>query len=60
MKKSFPLVVLALLTLLSSCDLASGIFKAGVWIGVLVVVVIVGLIVWVASKFFGGGGASNP
>lgn len=59
MKKSFPVIMLALLTLLSSCDLIAGIFKAGVWVGVIVVVVVVAIVIWVIAKLFGGGGSNT-
>jgi cytosine/uracil/thiamine/allantoin permease len=56
MKKYFPLAFIALLaTTLSSCSLVEGIFKAGVWSGIIVVVVVLALIIWVISKIFGGG-----
>lgn len=35
---------------LSSCEVIGGIFKAGVWVGVLIVVGIIGLIVYLISK----------
>jgi len=55
-KKYFPLAFVALLvTTLSSCSLVEGIFKAGVWSGIIVVVVVLALIIWVISKIFGGG-----
>lgn len=34
----------------SSCAVVGGIFKAGVWVGVLVVVGVLGLILWLISK----------
>jgi len=45
----------ALFTLLivfafSSCAVVGGIFKAGVWVGVLVVVGVVALILWLISR----------
>ncbi|SEA15919.1 hypothetical protein [Pedobacter hartonius] len=55
-KKHTPLALIALLvTTLSSCSLVEGIFKAGVWSGIIVVVVVLALIIWVISKIFGGG-----
>ncbi|CAM4166271.1 hypothetical protein SAMN06265348_105303 [Pedobacter westerhofensis] len=55
-KKYFPLALVALLvTTLSSCSAIEGIFKAGVWSGIIVVVVVLALIIWVISKIFGGG-----
>ena len=47
----FPLI--ALFLSLSSCEVIGGIFKAGVWSGVILVVVVVGLILFVISKMFG-------
>jgi cytosine/uracil/thiamine/allantoin permease len=57
MTKYFPLALVALLTTtLSSCSLVEGIFKAGVWSGVIIVVVVLALIIWLISKIFGGRG----
>jgi hypothetical protein len=44
-------MVWSLLLLFSSCQVIGGIFKAGVWVGVLLVVGIVGLIIFLISKF---------
>ncbi|WP_165499796.1 hypothetical protein [Pedobacter frigidisoli] len=56
MKKVFPIALIAFLcTTLSSCELIGGIFKAGVWSGVIVVVIVVALLIWILSKIFGGG-----
>ena len=50
--KSFYASIFLLLTLFySSCAVVESIFKAGVWVGVLIVVGIIGLIVWLISKF---------
>ncbi|WP_197413223.1 hypothetical protein [Pedobacter sp. Leaf176] len=57
MKRTFPLILIAFLcTTLSSCELAQGIFKAGVWSGIIIVVIVVALIIWILSKVFGGRG----
>lgn len=54
-KRYFPLAVIALLsTTLASCELVQGIFKAGVWTGVIVVVLVLALIIWLISRIFGG------
>ena len=51
MIRSLPVFFLiALLTLLSSCTVVGGIFKAGVWVGVLVVVAILALVIWLVTK----------
>ncbi len=35
---------------LSSCEIVKGIFKAGVWTGILLVVGVIALIIYLASK----------
>ena len=55
MKKYSFLPLLAMLISLSSCEVIGGIFKAGVWSGVIVVVVVVGLIIFILAKVMGGG-----
>lgn len=42
--------MLLLITALSSCEAIAGIFKAGVWFGVIGVVVIIVIIFWLISK----------
>jgi cytosine/uracil/thiamine/allantoin permease len=37
-------------TLLSSCELVKGIFKAGVWTGVIIVVAIIALVMYLVSR----------
>ncbi|HEY0176711.1 MAG TPA: hypothetical protein VGC08_10055 [Pedobacter sp.] len=55
-KRYFPLALIALLTTtLASCQAIESIFKAGVWSGIIIVVVVLALIIWVISKIFGGG-----
>ena len=55
MKKILPLGIIALLcTTLTSCEVIGGIFKAGVWSGIIVVVVVLALVIWILSKLFGG------
>jgi len=55
MKKLSVFMILATLVTLSSCQLVGDIFKAGVWVGVLVVVVVVALVIFILAKLFGGG-----
>lgn len=53
MKKSngfFLAFLFAAITTLSSCEAIGGIFKAGIWVGIFVVVLVVGIILWVVSK----------
>jgi len=55
MKKLMPLALVALVvTTLSSCELVEGIFKAGMWTGVILVVVVVAIVIWLFAKLFGG------
>lgn len=46
----FVSAILASMVLLSSCQVIGGIFKAGVWVGVLMVVFIVALILYLVSR----------
>ncbi|CAM3532850.1 MAG: hypothetical protein K0S24_108 [Sphingobacterium sp.] len=55
MKRIIPFTLMSsLLVLVSSCAAIEGIFKAGVWSGILMVVVVVAIIIWIISKLFGG------
>ncbi|MES2457499.1 MAG: hypothetical protein V4594_18225 [Bacteroidota bacterium] len=52
-RRYFPLAIIAFLcTTLASCELVEGIFKAGVWVGVIIVVFVLALIIWLVSKVF--------
>lgn len=44
------LCFLAMAMTLTSCEVIGGIFKAGVWVGIIVVVAVVGLILWLVGK----------
>ncbi|MDB5224293.1 MAG: hypothetical protein JWN83_2960 [Chitinophagaceae bacterium] len=53
MKKNSSLLLAALLfiiTAMSGCQVIGDIFKAGVWVGVLLVVLVVGIIIWIIGK----------
>jgi hypothetical protein len=53
MKKSNGILLAALFfiaTTVSSCSAIEGIFKAGVWVGILLVVLVVGIILWIIGK----------
>lgn len=54
--KRFNLIALVTTAtlLLSSCEVIGGIFKAGLWSGIIIVVIVVALIIWLISKFMGG------
>jgi hypothetical protein len=53
-KLNISLLVLTMMAL-SSCSVITGIFKAGVFVGILAIVVVVALIIWIFSMFMGGG-----
>lgn len=55
MKRYIPLSLIALFcSVLTSCELIGDIFKAGMWTGVIVVVLVIALVIWLVSKVFGG------
>ncbi|MHA4807491.1 phosphatidate cytidylyltransferase [Flavitalea flava] len=53
--RNFTYIFLLLLiaTVLDSCAVVGGIFKAGVWVGVLIVVAIIALVILLISKASG-------
>lgn len=50
MQKTLLILFVFLTTMLTSCEVVGGIFKAGVWVGVLIVVAIIALIFWLVSR----------
>jgi hypothetical protein len=36
--------------LLTGCTVVAGIFKAGVWVGILIVLFIIGIIIWLVTR----------
>lgn len=52
MKKDLSLasVIVFTVVLFSSCEAIGGIFKAGMWAGIIVVIVIVALVLWLIGK----------
>lgn len=51
MKSSVLIASLLMLSVtLTSCDAIAGIFKAGMWVGVIVVVAIIALVLWLIGK----------
>jgi hypothetical protein len=46
---NFVLFFIAALAL-GGCEIAGDIFKAGIWVGVLLVVAVVGGIIWLVSR----------
>jgi hypothetical protein len=52
MKQSFFLFALLLFSTLTltGCEVVGDIFKAGVWVGVILVVAVIAIIAWLVSK----------
>jgi hypothetical protein len=52
MKYSWYLFVLLLFSTvaLTGCEMIGDIFKAGVWVGVLLVILVIGIIVWLVTR----------
>ena len=50
MKNLLYTALLFMMVTLSSCELIGDIFKAGVWVGILIVVGIIALILFLISK----------
>jgi len=44
------LYVLALTMTLSSCEVVGGIFKAGFWAAIILVVIVVAIILWIVNR----------
>jgi len=43
-------IVLFATVALPGCEVMEGIFNAGVWVGVILVLAVIGIIVWLVSK----------
>lgn len=44
------IILFSMIIFLSSCAVVGGIFKAGVWVGILGIVILVVIIFWIISK----------
>jgi hypothetical protein len=44
------LYALVLAMTLSSCEVIGGIFKAGFWTAIIVIVIVIGLILWIVRR----------
>jgi hypothetical protein len=54
MKPYFSYFILLLLTLsLSGCDILVGIFKGGMWVGSIMVVLVIVAVIWLFSRLMG-------
>ncbi len=55
MKRFLHILLLsAVVMLFNSCSVIEGIFKAGLWSGILIMVAIIALIIWIVAKILGG------
>lgn len=52
-KLSIPTTLLLLAVSLSSCELFKGVFKAGMAVGIFIVVAIIAVIIFIISRIFG-------
>jgi TM2 domain-containing membrane protein YozV len=50
MKKLLTLLLILSAIFLNSCAVVGGIFKAGVWVGILIVVFFIGIIIWLVTR----------
>ena len=51
MDRTFAFTLLVISTvMLPGCELVGDIFEAGVWVGVILVILIVGLVVWLFAR----------
>ena len=50
MNQAITFTLLLISTMLAGCELVGDIFEAGVWVGIILVVLIIGLVVWVFSR----------
>ncbi len=55
----FAFVSLFLTLFMTGCSAIGDIFKAGAYTGIIGVVLVVAVLIWLASKFLGGGGNRN-
>ena len=48
---SLVLVLGLLMTMVSSCEAIGGIFKAGIWTGLILVAIVIAIVIFIISKF---------
>ncbi|WP_207514479.1 hypothetical protein [Longitalea luteola] len=53
MKKYYGFVLLLMTVFYGSCGAIETIFKAGMWWGIIMVVIVIAVIFWIISKLFG-------
>lgn len=55
LQRSLPVITLLLISTLSSCDMIVGIFKGGMYFGIILVVIVIALVIWLLSRIGRGG-----
>ncbi|MBC9914780.1 phosphatidate cytidylyltransferase [Chitinophaga varians] len=50
MKKLTSLLFVMMAIMMTSCEVVGGIFKAGVWTGIIIVALVIALIIWLISR----------
>ncbi|MEX6691191.1 phosphatidate cytidylyltransferase [Danxiaibacter flavus] len=50
MKPLYHFLLIMCVILVGGCSAIAGIFKAGMWTGILIVVVVVGVVIWLITK----------
>lgn len=50
MKPLYHFLLMISLVFIAGCSAIAGIFKAGMWTGILIVVVVIGIIIWLISR----------
>lgn len=55
MKKylQFTALLVLILTTFTSCEVVEGIFKAGMGVGIFIVIAVIAVIIWIISKVSG-------
>lgn len=46
----FLIILLILSTTFTGCEIIGGIFKAGFWVGIIVVVLLVLIVIWLVNR----------
>lgn len=52
LKISFVLMLFSILIVSTGMDIIGDIFEAGLWVGVILVVLVIVLVIWLIRKFF--------
>lgn len=50
MKPLYHFLLVITMICLAGCSAIAGIFKAGVWTGILIVAIVIGIIIWIITR----------